>query len=55
MLEMLLEKGADFEQKDFANRAPIYYAVQKKQLNCFKVLLAKGAVPWGVESEDPEF
>jgi uncharacterized protein len=42
-LNVLLSKGFDVNQKDKYGKTPLFYAVQKKDLNMLKTLIASGA------------
>ncbi|EAS07792.2 ankyrin repeat protein (macronuclear) [Tetrahymena thermophila SB210] len=47
----LIHNGIDFDQKDVANKTPIYYAIKQKMFDVAKYLLFKRASPWSNNSK----
>src|SRR5262245_43336762 len=48
-VNLLVEKGADINQKHFGNQSALYYATERMHKETIKLLLQKGADTNGIE------
>lgn len=46
MVKLLLDKGADPDSIDIANRPPLFYAIKNKNQKIVKLLVSNLADPW---------